>query len=311
MFNSRLTSVRVLCPAALVALAGASAPALADFTYSDFVSPANLKLNGVATLFEGGLSVTPPVARSAGSAWHTQLQDVSLGFTTDFTFRVRDKSGIGSDGFAFVVQNSFTPDAGVSGGISGVVGNTGINALGAGGGALGYASNLAFPSAGVGINNSIAVEFDLFNNQTNWDDFNSDNHISVHSMGLLANQPNAATSLGHAFPAADMSTGDLYDVRIVYTPGVLSLFMKLSSAGAFGPAVLTINGFDISTAMQLAPGNNAGQALVGFTAGTGGAANVERHEITRWSFQSVVVPAPASAGILALAGLTAGRRRRR
>ncbi len=81
--------------------------------------------------------------------------------------------------------------------------------------------------------------------------------------------------------------------------------------GAAHLRVLTINGFDISTAMQLAPGNNAGQALVGFTAGTGGAANVERHEITRWSFQSVVVPAPASAGILALAGLTAGRRRRR
>ena len=286
--NISKSSFRLLSPAVLLAVTGLSAPAMADFTYTDFVTTPNLQFNGVATQYQNAISVTPPVARAAGSVWHTNFQSVSNGFTTDFTFRVRDKSGIGSDGFAFLIQNSFNPTVGLG------ATNTGINALGVGGGALGYASNLAFPASGTGINNSVAVEFDLFKN-TEWDDFNSDNHISVHTMGALANQPNAATSLGHVVSNAgdfwnDMGDGSFYDVRLVYTPGTLALFMKKSTTMAFGSALLSVPlVLDSSISLAAGPGG-VGQALVGFTSGTGGAANVERHEITKWSFSSNVAP---------------------
>lgn len=311
--NKSSSVLRVVSPAALIAVTGLCAPAMADFNYADFSTTPNLQFNGVATPFQNALSVTPPVARSAGSVWHTNMQGVTAGFTTDFTFRVRDKSGVGSDGFAFVIQNSFNQSIGGAGGGGG---NTGIFALGAGGGALGYASNLAFPAAGVGINNSLAIEFDLFNNQTDWDDFNSSNHISVHSMGALANQPNASTALAHITSTGsdfwnDMGDGQFYDVRVVYTPGIMSFFMKPSASATFGSALMNIN-VNLATQLSLPTDiNNIGSAFVGFTAGTGGAANVERHEITRWSFTSNPIPTPGAAGMLAAAGLCVARRRRR
>ena len=316
MFHSRnIVSTRVLSPLMLLAVVGVASPAMADFNYTDFSNPTGLVFNGVAQTFENNLSVTPPVARSAGSVWHQDLQNISAGFTTDFSFRVRHKSGTGSDGFAFVIQNSFAQQTAGNGG-TGVTQNTGVNALGAGGGALGYASNLAFPQAGVGINNSLAFEFDLHNNQADWSDFNSDNHISVHSQDGLANQPNTATSLDHALPGvgdfwSDMGDGQIYNVRIAYTPGVMTLFMKRATDMAFGPALLAFN-IDMTTALALADGGQGpDQAFVGFTAGTGSAANVERHEILNWSFTGNNIPTPGAAALCLLGSIAAIRRRRR
>lgn len=314
MFTSRsIVSFRSISPVMLLAVVGAASPAMADFNYTDFSNTNGLVFNGVAQQFENAISVTPPVARSAGSVWHQSMQNVSAGFTTDFSFRVRNKSGGGSDGFAFVIQNSFAQGGGQGG--QGAPANAGVNALGAGGGAMGYASNLAFPQAGVGINNSIAFEFDMHNNQTDWSDFNSDNHISVHSMGPMANQPNTGTSLDHVLPTAgafweDMSDGQTYNVRITYTPGIMSFFMKRSIDAGFGPALMAFN-VDLTTAMQLADnGIDADQAFVGFTAGTGGAANVERHEILNWSFSGNTIPTPGAAALVLFGSAAALRRRR-
>jgi hypothetical protein len=56
---------------------------------------------------------------------------------------------------------------------------------------------------------------------------------------------------------------------------------------------------------------DSGQAFVGFTAGTGAAINVERHEINSWQFGSTIVPTPAATSLLATGGLLIARRRRR
>ncbi len=64
------------------------------------------------------------------------------------SFRITDVMGLGADGFAFVIQNS------------------GANVLGGTGGAMGYGSNIYFDGPTPrGIENSLAVEFDMWNNQ--------------------------------------------------------------------------------------------------------------------------------------------------
>ncbi len=268
------------CVGFVLLAAGLASPASAQFNYANFSSVANLTFNGVATQTGNTISVTPPVGSSAGSVWRTNNQSVGLGFVTNFTFRIRDIAGVGSDGFAFVIQNE------------------GTNALGGTGGALGYATNLQFPSQ-IGIGNSVAVEFDLWNNANNWPDFGSSNHISIQTNGLSANLPDQAHSLGHVIPSTDMSDGAIHAVRIIYTPGVMQIFMDNMSTPLLSAPVTLTNHMLLSS----------GRAFVGFTAGTGGVANAQRHEILSWDF-SDVVPAPGAVSLLALGGLMAARRRR-
>jgi len=106
-------------------------------------------------------------------------QPVAGGFTTWFQFQVHSPSGccVPGDGFAFIIQNSPGTDS-----TYGATGQ-GITALGAGGnmsypnqtGGLGYA----------GINNSLAIEFDIA--QDPWDP--NSNHISVQTCGPNTNTP--------------------------------------------------------------------------------------------------------------------------
>jgi hypothetical protein len=99
------------------------------------------------------------------AAYFKVPQQVNLGFTTYFEFQIHNPTSCcqPGDGFAFILQNS---DATASGmGASG----SGLSALGAGGGGLGYA----------GINNSLAVEFDLYNDA--WDP--NSNHIAIQTCG--------------------------------------------------------------------------------------------------------------------------------
>ena len=260
--------------------AGLATPAMAQFSYPNFSSVANLTFNGVATQSGNTVSVTPPVGASAGSVWRSNTQNVGLGFVSNFSFRIRDLMGVGSDGFAFVIQNE------------------GANSLGGTGGALGYATNLQFPSQ-LGIGNSVAIEFDLWNNNNNWPDFSSSNHISIQTNGLSANLPSQAASLGHVIPTTDMSDGAIHNVRVVYTPGLMQIFLdNMVTPVLAAPVTLTDH-------MVL----TSGRAFVGFTAGTGGAAHSQRHEILAWDF-SDVVPAPGAAALLALGGLMASRRKR-
>lgn len=270
------------------------------FNFGQFGSGqiAQMRLNGVATQSPGGtrLSVTPPVANSKGSAWYENEVNVRLGFQSQFTFRVADRSDRGADGFAFVIHND----------------PRGTTAIGGEGGGLGYARNIKLPTGNAGMTNVIAVEFDTWNNDLNgvgdtpdWPDFNSDNHISLQrSFGTNEILPNETASLArftlNPTTQEDLNNGTTYTVDVNYDGDLFEVFLN-------GNRYINLAGVDLGSILGLGSGDIS--AFIGFTAGTGGAFDVQRHEILSWSFAGVV-PTPATATLLALSGVLAARRRR-
>lgn len=138
----------------------------------DFNTPqaSRLQLNKGATLAEWNShtvlrlpdGLTPLESRTA---YFNIAQNVAKGFTTYFAFQMHSpiKGNAPADGFAFIIQNSTATDT-----TQGASGN-GIHAVGSEDGGLGYS----------GINNSLAVEFDIFEDP--WDP--SSNHVAVQTCG--------------------------------------------------------------------------------------------------------------------------------
>ena len=75
------------------------------FNYTDFSSTAGLSLVGSAAQNGNVLRLTPAAPGLVGSAWYTQKQHVSAGFTTTFSFRLPNGSKPPADGICFNVQN--------------------------------------------------------------------------------------------------------------------------------------------------------------------------------------------------------------
>lgn len=265
---------------ALVASSGlVSAASAASFNYTSFPSSSGLTLVNDASVADGRLVLNTATGSSRGAAWHTASKmDVGVGFTTTFDFRIADRQSelYAADGFAFVIQNS-SPTA-----------------IGADGGGIGYAENPSFGHQ-PGIPNSLAVEFDVFNNSTGWSDTPHPRSISIQSRGTDSNSPDTAYSMGAA-SIKEIADGASHQVTIVYTPGIMEVLLD-------GDLVLSA---EVNLGMlQLDSGN----AWVGFTASTGGAFAAESHQIESWAFNPVI-PAPG-AGALAAAGLLLAARRRR
>jgi hypothetical protein len=172
---------------ALVVMLVASSAAQ-QIRFEDFSSINNLKFNGsphqatwqsqkVLRLTDG--SLTPRGLPQAGTAYFNVQQPLTSGFTTWFEFQMHNPTVCCTpgDGVAFIIQNSTATDS-----TYGATG-AGLTALGAGGnsnypnqaGAMGYA----------GINNNLAVEFDI--HQDPWDPNAS--HVAVQSCGQNTNTP--------------------------------------------------------------------------------------------------------------------------
>lgn len=149
-----------------------------SFSNSSPNSVNNLRFNGNSSLaiYQSQtvlrLTDSGPGAEQS-STWFQIQQPVGGGFSTWFQFQVHNNVCCApTDGFAFVLQNSNNTDS--SQGASG----RGVTALGAAGGGLGYS----------GINNSLAVEFDVYDDP--WDP--NSNHIAIQSCGgnpALFNSP--------------------------------------------------------------------------------------------------------------------------
>ncbi|HMN39999.1 MAG TPA: L-type lectin-domain containing protein [Phycisphaerales bacterium] len=274
-----LAQTRLAVPAvAALAVCALGSSALANFNYSDFSTTAGLNMVGVAKQDADRILVTPSIGASAGAVWAVQKQNISHGFDAYMTIHIEDLQGIGADGMALVIQNSA------------------VDALGGGGGAIGYGTNPTFGLAG--IENSIAVAFDMWDNNANWPE-PGNNHVTVQTRGLLQNSPELAYSLGNA-ATPDLSDGANHYIHVNYTPGIMSVYLDNALTPTLQVAV------DIGSLLSL----DNGQAWVGVTAATGGPWNAQAHVLDSFAFSGCPVPTPGTAGLMALGGLVGFRRRR-
>ena len=228
------------------------------FTYHDFSNPKSLQFLGSATNVTTGdgavLQLTPSARGLAGAAFTAVPIPFgpNVGFSTFFTFRLSKPGGLvdsdgvqGADGIAFLIQS---------------VGY----AYGTGGGGIGYE----------GISNSLAVEFDTWNNGTQWGlpgDLNG-NHVAVNFNGV----PNDPVSV----PITNaMNNGNIWYAWIDYEGVSQDLEVRLSE-NPVRPLAPTL---DMTLNLPSILGDT--NAFVGFTAGTGGGWN--QQDILSWKFMAL------------------------
>ena len=147
-------------------------------------------------------------------------------FTQDFSFQMSDAY---ADGMTFVLQNA------------------GTSAVGSGAGALGYAP----------IPTSVAVKFDLWNNQGEGTD----------STGLYINGASPTVpAVDMTGSGVDLHGGHVFNVHMTYDGNTLAMTITDAS---------TQQSFATSWAIDI-PGTVGGAtAYAGFTGGTGGAGSFQ------------------------------------
>jgi len=239
-------------------------------------------LNGSAT-FVSGTSTVLQLTTSAGgqgaSTWYSTPQVVQNGFTTSFQFQFTTPSTPPADGIAFIIQNAGTAAIGYTGD----------------GGPLAYGDHDSNtnPSQGEGIRNSLAIEFDTYEN--GWDPVavnNVDSHVAIQSCGTGPNTshhnylckgltgPNS--TLGQPVLTSNLADGAIHNVTITYVPTcstcnpatVANIQVVLDGVSIYPNGIAV----DLSS-IGLGEG---GTAYVGFTGSTGGA--YETQSILTWTF---------------------------
>jgi hypothetical protein len=201
---------------------------------SDGFTTSSLSLNNGPTVTGGVLELTDGGTGEIRSAWYEKAVPVN-GFTADFTFQMLNAA---ADGMTFTIQND--PKA--------------IWALGDGGGGLGYQ----------GIQNSVALKFDIYNNAGEGTD-----SIGVYTDGAAPNIP--ATDLSSS--GIKLSSGDPIYAQLVYAGTTLTVTLTDTKTGASVANQFTVN---ISAVV------GGTSAYVGFTGSSGSMGAVQ--EITSWTY---------------------------
>jgi fibronectin type 3 domain-containing protein len=237
--NSKGTS----SPAGPASATTTSQASTLDFSSGFAGSSGVLTYNGSAKINGTSAELTDGGGTEAGSVFSTNAVDITK-FSTQFTFQLTNAS---ADGFTFAIQGN------------------GPTALGATGGELGYQ----------GIGKSIAVKFDLYNN----------NGEGVDSTGLFTNgaDPTNAGSIDLTGTGIDLHSGDVFKVVMGYDGATLNVTITDTNTGASASQSYSVN-------IPQVIGGSAG--YVGFTGGTGGATAVQN--ILTWAYSPTASTVPAA-----------------
>jgi hypothetical protein len=290
----------------------ANPPFLSDF-YPPYMDP-NAASDGDLGSSNYATRMTLSQSGQAASMWFSVPQNVANGFNAWFAFKITpdNSSQTTADGLAFVIQNSPTSGGTVDPGTSCGPATGGPTALGGGGGCMGYS----------GINNSVALEFDTYNNGTGWDPNN--NHIALQDCGpglpnsaehYTINLPaggteNCSVSLGSntgsvstliSSPVTSATTsagqtpvtladGTIHQVVVVYNgpndspANTLSVYLDPAfNPGTVTPVPGSIPVFTGSYDITTALNLiNGTNAYIGFTSATG--EFFEDHELMAWTY---------------------------
>jgi hypothetical protein len=212
--------------------------------YPSGMSSSMLALNGSALLENGGLWLTSGALMQAGSAWYSAKVPITT-FNTSFTFQLLNAT---ADGFTFTIQGD----------------SAGTGTLGANRDGLGYA----------GINNSVALKFDLFDNSGEGPD-----STGVYLNGAVPTVP--ASDLSSS--GIDLHSGDVLQAQVVYNGTTLTLTLTDTKTKAVATREFTV---DIPSTI------GSDSAYVGFTGATGGFASTQ--EILNWTFSNVIPQSTAA-----------------
>jgi Legume lectin domain/Chitobiase/beta-hexosaminidase C-terminal domain len=211
-------------------------------SYGSGFTSTGLTLNGNAAINGTRLRLTDGGTNEAGSAFFNTLVNVQS-FTTNFSFQLTDAT---ADGIIFTIQGD------------------GPTALGQNGAKLGW----AFGKTGTsGIGNSVAVKFDIYNNDGEGTD----------STGMFTDGTRPT------IPAVDMTSsglnllsGDVMNVSMTYNGTTLTWTITDATTGKT---------FTTSAAVDIPSFVGGNTAYVGFTASTEAAATAIQ-DILTWTFAS-------------------------
>ena len=191
------------------------------------------------------LELTDGQNSEAGSAF-SNVKETITSFNTAFSFRLTEAV---ADGFTFCIENA------------------GTTALGPDGGGLGYGPDETGGPGG--IPTSVAVKFDLYNNQGEGND----------STGLYENgaAPTNVGSVDLHSSGIDLHSEDVFNVAMTYDGTTLKVTLTDTNTGHSNTQNYTV---DIPTIV------GGSTAFVGFTGATGGLAATQ--DILNWTFSSKV-----------------------
>lgn len=255
--------------------------AATSFYYPDFGSLSGLQLNGHApsatAAAPGDVLRLTDNYNESGSVFSTSAITLTgASFSTYFSFQMTGSRGI------------FDDDGNGADGIVFVV-QTVSNTAGGAGGGIGYA----------GLQDSVGIEFDTYGNGHDPDG----NHVGVNLDGAIV-------SSDTVYEPTRFNDGQVWHSWVDYN-GATDLLEVRYSLGASRPALANLS-YVVDLELILGSPN----AYVGFTAGTGSAAN--EHDILEWQFNAEYapidqpVPEPGTVvGAFGLAALIGARTLRR
>jgi fibronectin type 3 domain-containing protein len=233
------------------------APVL-DFSNGFANASGLLTFNGTAKVNGTALQLTDGGGNEAGSAFSTNKVDVTE-FSSQFTFQLTAGAST-ADGFTFTIEG------------------VGATTVGPAGGGLGYGPDHTGGTGGIA--SSVAVKFDLFNNQGEGSD----------STGLYTGgaAPTNVGSIDLTNTGIDLHSGDKFSVSMSYDGTTLVVTETDLSTNKSATQSYTIN----------IPGTvGGGTAYVGFTGGTGG--QTATQDILTWTYSPTATTAPAAPSNLA------------